>query len=308
MFSDSRYPNGLIDESDNLIRPLFWLLITAAAVLISVFLFGYHNRSDTASLGTFGDFVGGALNPIFTFLTFLGLIVTIVIQRIELRLAREEYEKTAIALNTQAVETTFFNTVELHHKIVDGLRFVSGSVDKSLPGAPTTYAGRDVFSAIMEEIGRESSPDKVYKRYKLIQDKQNHILGHYFRNLYQALKIIDKYPDETLEVKNKRKYSGILRAQLSSNELALLFINCLEGMVDRGEFRNLVIRYQMLEHLPLMESNGIYFLKGANIPIADSSAFMQYKAESQLKRQPTFIGLGAYGRNPINFPQARETD
>lgn len=58
-------------------------------------------------MGTLGDFLGGILKPIFTFLTLFGLIATTVTQKQELRLARSEYEKTADALSIQAVEITF---------------------------------------------------------------------------------------------------------------------------------------------------------------------------------------------------------
>ncbi|MFI8749603.1 putative phage abortive infection protein [Vreelandella lionensis] len=64
---------------------------------------------------------------------------------------------------------------------------------------------------------------KIRENYKFFQDSENHIVGHYFRGLYQILKFID-YSDLTKE--EKESYSRILRAQLSTDELALLYFNC----------------------------------------------------------------------------------
>lgn len=224
--------------------------------------------------GVFGDFLGGVLNPILTFFTLFGLIVTIVIQRQELSLARTEYEKTADALSTQAIETTFFNILDLHHKIVDNLKvdleelsyrseaqkvlkgvtasFLNAQLGVSAESKSLKVEGRQVFEEILAFLSVEAkSPEDSLERYKNIQKNHNHVLGHYFRNLYQALKVIDSYEENKLTREQKRKYSSILRAQLSTKELALLFINCIDGVSDNGQFKNLLIEFQMLEHLPI---------------------------------------------------------
>src|SRR5690606_20728284 len=91
-------------------------------------------------------------------------------------------------------------------------------------------------------------PTHIIDRYRIIQKHNNHILGHYSRNLYQALKLVDA--QSYISFEKKKQYTGIIRAQLSSEELSLLFINCLEGVCDDGQFKDLLVRYAMLEHLP----------------------------------------------------------
>ena len=68
--------------------------------------------------------------------------------------------------------------------------------------------------------------------------------GHYFRNLYWIMKMIDSSQDASIDGKDldiltsnkrrrytdylrKRSYTNIIRAQLSDSEMALLQINCL---------------------------------------------------------------------------------
>lgn len=157
--------------------------------------------------------------------------------------------------------------------------------------------GRNVFAAILQELHRCSSMSDLHSRYKTIQNEHNHILGHYFRNLYQSLKTVDGYPDASLSTDQKQKYAGILRAQLSSSELALLFLNCLDGMVDDGQFKNLLVRYRMLEHIPLKVANDFYCFAGNKTPLADEKAIQQYIEESSIQAKDISKN-GAFGRNP----------
>ena len=319
IFVDSQNSDVAVDQHSNLIKPLFWMLIVAAVTALIVFIIDiWIHPKEASSLGTIGDFFGGVLNPIFTFLTFFGLIITIVIQRMELRLAREQYERTAVALNTQAIESTFFNTLELHHKIVDGLKFdpkifPERHEEKALRLAgykmPTKpiYNGRNVFAAIFKDIQNNCNGIvELHNCYKLIQTEHNHILGHYFRNLYQALKTVDNYSTDMLSTEQKQKYAGILRAQLSSSELALLFLNCLDRMVDDGQFKNLLVRYRMFEHLPLTAREGLYYFSGTTTAIADQATIEQYTKESDVSIFTYVVpkSRGAFGRNPIELPSS----
>ncbi|MGQ7776827.1 putative phage abortive infection protein [Bacillus sp. WC2507] len=69
---------------------------------------------------------------------------------------------------------------------------------------------------------KQDSYENLYKR-------QENIIGHYYRNLYRIVKLIQNntFDSESQERDNeeKRKYRGILRAQLSSFELLMLFYN-----------------------------------------------------------------------------------
>ena len=69
-------------------------------------------------------------------------------------------------------------------------------------------------------------------------------MGHYFRNFHRILKFVDEG-----EVANKTEYTGILRAQLSSFELALLFYNALHPV--GAKLKPFIERYAMLENLDL---------------------------------------------------------
>lgn len=92
------------------------------------------------------------MNPILTFLMFIGLIVTIVVQKNELALARDEFSKTANALKEQSESSKanigkyVFNLLKFHHEALDGLQFNEEILCCSVTiKAGERTAGRAVF-------------------------------------------------------------------------------------------------------------------------------------------------------------------
>jgi hypothetical protein len=90
----------------------------------------------------------------------------------------------------------------------------------------------------------EGNPKNCIDSYDRFHDIHHETIGHYFRNIYQILKFVDES-----SVDNKRFYTNLLRAQLSSHELGLLFYNCLSKL-GAEKFKPLLERYAFLEHLP----------------------------------------------------------
>lgn len=68
---------------------------------------------------------------------------------------------------------------------------------------------------------------KILAYEEVYKDNEN-VIGHYYRNLYRIVRLIQDEKFDTDHEKNKiekRKYRGILRAQLSSFELLMIFYN-----------------------------------------------------------------------------------
>ncbi|OBT07577.1 putative phage abortive infection protein [Vibrio cyclitrophicus] len=253
--------NQKSEDKNTSINSKIWF-IAIAAIMAAAMVFNYYDNfidknqimgkpidNIAAFLGAKGDFIGGILNPIFGFLSLLALLYTIILQskelsetRAEIKRSAEAQKKSEIALNQQALENTFFNMLNLHTDIVKNLEFHVGTKHSS---------GRAVFQAIISDItgGKaNTSIDIVSEKYTTLQVESNHILGHYFRNLFQIISYVHNYPN--INHFEKKKYIKMVRAQLSAPELSLLFLNCLDNLVDEGQFRALLIEYAMLEHLP----------------------------------------------------------
>ena len=65
-------------------------------------------------------------------------------------------------------------------------------------------------------------------------------LGHYYRHLYQTVCYVDSQDEKYISNIEKYKYMKILRAQLSTHEEALLFLNSLSLWAWIGKKANLL--------------------------------------------------------------------
>ena len=78
--------------------------------------------------------------------------------------------------------------------------------------------------------------------------------------LKRVLKFIDNYNEKQGVTKEQgfeyKKYSSIVRACLDVDILQLLLINCWDNNItDIDKFRQLMEKYNMLEHMPIEVSN-----------------------------------------------------
>lgn len=234
---------------------IFVLALVAMAVDIFVYsrYFSGSIADNHTRWGEFGDFLGGTLNPFFALLGLLALLLTIVLQNRELRNSTRELANSVRALNEQAAavklqnfERTFFEMVRLHHDIVKAL-------DLRDSESHVTTEGRDCFRVFYDRFRKSHGEANakyntagqetiIVKAYSPFYQRHQHEIGHYFRNFHRILKLVDES-----HVDNKSNYTGILRAQMSSYELALLFYNALHPV--GGKLKPLVERYEMLEHM-----------------------------------------------------------
>lgn len=233
-------------------RSLYRLFQAAAAVLILVFVVNLFSIGKS-TFGEWGDFFGGVLNPLLTFLMFMGLLITIVIQQTELRESRVELKRSADALRDQNeslrkqnFENTFFQMLEIHNQIVNSIDLVSeqGKVTK----------GRDCFSIFYTRFnkiyrenkekanGKYSEKSTTELAYQLFWKEHQTELGHYFRYLYNVVRFVK----ESQQVDGP--YLRLIRAQLSDQELLLLFYNCVSK--NGGNFTTLVEEFALLNNIP----------------------------------------------------------
>ena len=218
--------------------------------------------------GTFGDMFGG-LNALFSGLAFAGIILTIYMQRRELEFQREELRLTRITLNAQRkemsaqnktlklqqFENTFFSMLRVLNDIVNSIDLRA----KGDAAGPVISTGRDSFQIFMKQLVKtlkspcgiiideepEDQVEAIKAYYQMWWREHRKDLGHYFRTLYNLIKFIDEFD---MSFSNKKKYTRIVRAQLSDQEQVLLFYNCLS---DIGEgFKKNVIQYALIKQVP----------------------------------------------------------
>ena len=190
-------------------------------------------------------------------------------QREELSETRKVFSIQSETLKKQQFESTFFNLLNLHHDIVNSIDLQS-SVDKykglekvwigglteaqKVEKVIEITTGRDCFVKFCkgfrniyrenkktnEDLTEQELCEKSYQEYY-----KNHQsdLGHYFRNLYHIFKFI-----KHSEVDNKKRYTSLARAQLSNDELFLLFYNG-SSKHGRDKFLPLIEEFHLLKNL-----------------------------------------------------------
>lgn len=248
-------------DSDNSKEPTYKQLLLLLTVVVIVWATsGVLLSRLSSNPGSFGDMFG-AVNALFSGLAFAALIYTVNLQRTELRLQRNELTLTRAELQGQkeqlaaqndllrsdAFENNFFQVLRVFSDLVN-------SIDIQFTDRPSVV-GRDCFntfyrylrSCYNHEKQKAPSADEatlVSRAYAAFYDKYHGDVGHYFRTLYNLVKLVDRS-----DAKDKRFYTNLVRAQLSSQELLLLFYNC-QTHLGSEKFYPLIERYALFKTLP----------------------------------------------------------
>lgn len=244
-------------------------------------------------LGPFGDFFGGVTNPVIGAIGFIALTITILMQT-------KQNNETA----KQNFESSFYNLLTLQNNIIENLEFNESRARLSFTKF-LTENGKALYPKTIYSKNVKVKKSSAYVFYKNFNSDTNDRFGHYFRNLYRILKMIDdsKYAYET-----KKNLARVLRAQLSMDELTVLFLNCLPGICDEGKFASLLIEYQMLEHLSIQRHGAeeitrknfrhTEFIMGGKIRV--SCQEVSRYLDSNTKKYHYQTTSGAFGRNTSN--------
>lgn len=213
--------------------------------------------------GVFGDSFG-ALTALFSGLAFAGMMITVLMQkdqlalqkdelvltRKEMEMQRKQMELQNETLRKQNFENTFFELLRLQNDITN-------AIDISTDDGP--LKGRDCFKRfykqfcdkyVRSKLADGSLPDIAHAEiaYAYCYDINQSDLGHYFRGLYNLIKFVHRSDGI-----DRRLYTNLVRAQLSSYELQLLFFNCLSPH-GRNDFKPLVNTYSLLKAISCKET------------------------------------------------------
>lgn len=241
-----------------------WILIGVIIFVVIAWVANLIILYDKQDAGRYGDLFG-ASNALFSGLAFAGVIWAILQQGEELKLQRQELaltretlreQKDQIADQTQTFkkqnfEDTFFALLDLHRGIVDSLRIDYYSIGKTIQVRGRECIGiflrddfREQYKVVQREMSDAPELDKIRKAYNKFFESRQAEVGHYFRTLYNIIKFI-----KNSDVKDKQLYVNLIRAQLSSSELGLLFYNCLSDL-GREKFKPLVEEFRFLKNMP----------------------------------------------------------
>ena len=249
-----------------------WLWISVSTIIGVLLLFGiiaYFQYSeinkiiesdctyDISVYGISGDFFG-LTNAVFSALAFAMIIVTLWMQKYELKQQREELEITRKvmkqqkeemeeqneSLRRQRFENTFFNMLEMHGEIVATICSVQdGKTGRLAFGSLVTRLFNYSRDKIYNNESQKDAHGVSIKSYENWYSSRESEIGHYFRTLYNLIRYIDENGRD-----QKMTYSRLVRAQLSYHELQLLLYNGL-SKYGKEKFKPLIEKYSLLKHL-----------------------------------------------------------
>lgn len=196
-------------------------------------------------MGQTGDFFGGMLNPLLTFLTFLALLYTLVLQRTELQESRVQFKRSADALSEQNSQAAFYQALTIHNDVVGSFLVIDSNTKEAV-------RGRDAFRVIYTEISR------LYrsKRVKLKPGDEDVAIIHafevvyrdhpqlalYFRYLFNTIVLAESFPKAA-------QYIKLLRSLLSNHELLLLYYNAAVSPPGKA-FKALALEHELFDNMP----------------------------------------------------------
>lgn len=244
-----------------------FVIVGLAVTVFGIIFYLCTNSEKGYGLNLLGDFMAGTVASVwslaglfFIYVAFLGQKQQLLNQQLELMYSQLEVKYTRLelagqkkelkeqnkTLRRQRFENTFFQLLQNHQDIVNGL-----DIQRRKNSEYQTIAqGRDCFSnfykSLTSRIKTVIDFNQMEEIYIEFYNQRQSDLGHYFRNLYHILKFVTEAPE--LEDEERTKYTNLLRALLSSYELVLLFYNGL-GRFGWNKLKPLLEKFSMLKNM-----------------------------------------------------------
>jgi hypothetical protein len=199
------------------------------------------------------------LGALFSGLAFIGVIYALKYQREDLEQQGKTIKQQQKEMEAQRFENSFFQLLKFQRDSMQAMR-VTSEHSQEWEG---TRAFRKAVSNLESYFGNYYvGPMKeeqlllyIDNNFKRFCTSDGSDFSHYFRTSYHLIEFIDK---STIE--DKTYYVGLVRAQLSTDELSLLFFN---GLSEEGKpFKHFIEKYALLKNWrkpeTFQETYGLY--------------------------------------------------
>lgn len=266
----------------------FLATVGIVITLIIVFNKVYFNTTlaiDSKLASQFGSFFGGFVGTIFGILSVVLIVFTIVSQNIENRktslknnffkmIDYHNQNVTQISVPNLNTEKDVFENGRrafvVYKTQLKRLLTLIENIDKKknlkLQEKEIIDIAYLIFyyglqgswvEFISEKLKRYERSDLIIKEIiDEIEDKPNIKIGRtnqtnlstYFRNMYNAIKLIDN--SDLMSDQEKKELIKIYRAQLSNPELYVIFFNIVSRFGKKWEERKYIVKYEFLSNIP----------------------------------------------------------
>lgn len=202
------------------------LLVSASYILQFYFHLGFQLSEDTETWAQLGDFIGGILNPLLSFISIVLLIKSLTLQNeanIGLRKEIKSNEKTE---KLRSFESLFFNLIDSQKK-----QFESFHIEKRIVAKTYKIYGVKAVVEIEDEIEKirnKGGTDHDILVYLNDLDEFDQLFG-VTRAFYVAVKVIDDRLSDTenFDKNDRLTHYNTLINFTDFSQLRLIFI-CIQ--------------------------------------------------------------------------------
>jgi len=301
------------------VAAVFMVAVVALTVYSLKFNRGLSLSGNQEIWGQFGDFLGGIVNPAVGLATVLLLLITVILQRKELRNALEEMRNSNRALiiqneviALQNFEQSFFTWLSSYRDLVSSVSGQRSHINTNSSEETVTHiSGRDALhrswifklsESVLLKVLEKKLPAQqlavlakhaftadddthtvtqtILAQWEDTYSKNEHHVDSIFRTLYRLIRWIDEKPGAFLDSEKKWHYVSIIRAQISHIELVFLFYN---GFTERGrKFNQYLNKYAFFDNLNDDGDFGIQFMRQLSESPFEAEAFNSDLARRKL--------------------------
>lgn len=203
------------------------IVSTLLGCLYFIYFYLLDEPLDGGSLGTMGDFIGGNINPILTFISTVLLIETLALQRKATAVAvkqaddaKESFEDQRLVAAIQIFESSFFNLINLCLDTCKGAEVTHGS---------KTMVGLKAFEFIEHEFSkrREEGQDPS-ETFQELDDTH----GDVCFNVIKSFGNLFVFIDENAPASEKNKYTSIATRMLPA---CIIYLICIAKLHTEWE-------------------------------------------------------------------------
>jgi hypothetical protein len=263
------------DEFDRFLTKVMYAVGGAAWLVVVAYFLKFRGRplsSSPEDWGTFGDYIGGLLNPIVGLATVALVIFSITIQRREMRTTVLEMKAANESTNRIGFEQALFAWLENYRSLVHEIRDDEGNSGRAVltswyessltfPAMYCATEGRfvDTFGSLAAAIWKDNEEGRTQEEtniklhemlqcgldaYQRLYEAHRSELDAMLRTLYRLIRWVDQ---STLTPTQKWHYVALVRAQISWVEMVFLLFNSL-GKNGR-KFAALINEYAFFDNL-----------------------------------------------------------
>jgi hypothetical protein len=163
------------------------LLITCAYVSTFLPIYGFHFTTDQAIWGQFGDYIGGTLNPVLSFISVILLIRSVSLQNDANSDLRKELKHSKKTETFRSFNGLFFSMIDAQKALLRdfNIRFTENGIGTEKSGVSAIMTIEDRI----HQFRRNGKDDEFISEYLKFLDKNDQIFG-LVRSFYITVKIV----------------------------------------------------------------------------------------------------------------------